>query len=208
MKFIIRQYRESFSHFKNSAGKIFILCLLLFALIGLAAAAVGLYYKDAANNIMQFIIESIQKKNIINEQGAIDVVKLFFNNLAASAIAVCVGFIPFLFLPVIYVMFLNSAILGITYAYMINSGQSPFIFFISIAPHGIFELAAVIYAIALGTELCFSLSRKIAGREIDLNYTVKSVFRAFVTLIIPLLVIAAVIEAYVTPDLSMYFRGI
>jgi len=67
-------------------------------------------------------------------------------------------------------------------------------------PHGIFELPAVILAAALGLSGGVRLINKIRGRgDYSVREKVTKNLRFFITFIVPLLLIAAIIEVFVTP---------
>jgi stage II sporulation protein M len=63
---------------------------------------------------------------------------------------------------------------------------------LKLLPHGIFELPAIILALAFGLRTgMFIFSKK---PELEFRYRIKNALRVFVFVIVPLLVIAAIIE--------------
>jgi stage II sporulation protein M len=137
---------------------------------------------------------------------------LFYHNARASVIAVAAGVVPLACLPVLDPL-ANGATLGLLASVSKHQGLNvPLLFLKSVAPHGIFELPAVLYATSVGIYLSLTLGklarevwRKRGGREPQgpaaadsLNLTGK-VVRSFVLVVLPLLLIAAIIEACITP---------
>ena len=75
-------------------------------------------------------------------------------------------------------------------------------FLIGILPHGILELPALLVSFALGLYLCWTLSYKIClQRERSFRLALKEVGRAYLLIVVPLLLAAAGTETYVTPVL-------
>ncbi len=152
-------------------------------------------------------------------------VTLFYHNLRASLVAVAGGLVPFLCLPVLDPL-LNGAVLGFLVSISRRSGLDPVRLIITgVLPHGVFELTAVLYATSVGFYLSLTLGKRIlaARREkraleataasggfegpdsdpvrLDAAALAVRVARSFLLVILPLLVIAAFVEAFVTPHL-------
>ncbi len=82
-----------------------------------------------------------------------------------------------------------------------------------ILPHGIIEFAAFFYALSLGLLLCFQRSRRILkkkqmqetvfGRQVVISsehdLTLRRLTRIFLLIVTPLVLLAAFIEAFITP---------
>ena len=136
---------------------------------------------------------------------------LFRNNTIACIIAVVSGFVPFLFLPVI-TLFVNAAVLGVLGGVYQNMGMSVAgMYVFGIMPHGIFELPAILLSLAMGIRLCYCLVRRICEGRYNrgiVKETLTGALRTFMLVIIPLLIIAALIESQLTPILLMKFMGL
>jgi stage II sporulation protein M len=63
---------------------------------------------------------------------------------------------------------------------------------LKLLPHGIFELPAIILALAFGLRIGMFFYSK--NPELEFKYRVKNALRVFVFIIVPLLIIAAIIE--------------
>jgi stage II sporulation protein M len=162
---------------------------------------------------------------------AVLAVTIFYHNVRASVVAVAAGLVPFLCLPVLDPL-LNGGVLGFLVSVSRRSGLDPTrLILTGILPHGVFEIAAVLYAASVGAYLSLSLGRGIlaarrkkkglerpevppagdnaAEQESDpagpgaarAAALALSVARAFLLVILPLLLVAAFVEAFVTPHL-------
>ncbi len=134
---------------------------------------------------------------INGDTNAILAIKVFLNNLQACLL-----------------LFLGGASLGVLTAFVLATNglvigaiievvreQKGLIFVLAaIAPHGIFELPAFVIAGALGFLLARGLWRDLHGRE-DAGVTALRLGRHFLTIVVPLIAVAAIIEAFITPEI-------
>ena len=99
-----------------------------------------------------------------------------------------------------------APVLGLFAGVYVNNGISLLAYFAGIVPHGIFELPALILALSSGIYLCRKVTDYVRHNEKGvMGPLMKDLLRLFVMHIIPLLMAAAVIEAYVTPQLLKLF---
>jgi stage II sporulation protein M len=149
---------------------------------------------------------------------------LFYHNARASIVAVAAGAVPFLFLPILDPL-VNGGVLGLVCSIAKHQGLDvPRLLLTQVLPHGIFELTAVLYATSLGLYLSMGLGnaaaeawrrrkRRRAGEQ-DLIESgadgagtseaagvLRNVVRSFVLVVLPLLLIAAFVEGFITPAL-------
>jgi stage II sporulation protein M len=143
---------------------------------------------------------------LINEQGQIKTIDLILNNLRVSLLAIVAGIVPFLFLPMV-ILLINSVILGVMMG--IFAGQSVkmsiLMFLAGVLPHGIFELTAIFISVACGTFLCSTVTKKIRGKNkgAKISNVIKNSLKAFFIIVVPLIVVAGLIESFVTPAIIM-----
>jgi stage II sporulation protein M len=156
---------------------------------------------------------------------------LFYHNARASFFAAAAGWIPFLCLPA-FDPLLNGAVLGLVVSIARHMGMNvPSMVLTGIAPHGIFELPAILYVTSVGVTVSLTLGKKILASHPSLDrfrrkgrapaaeseegeagprgvealpgireLAAKAV-RSFGLVVLPLLLVAAVIEAFVTSQL-------
>lgn len=129
---------------------------------------------------------------------------IFFNNLRACALTVLMGFIPFVYL-VFMVLFPNASLMGAVFSVAKIEKLGKMILF-GILPHGIFELPALFISMALSVYLCTFITKKIFKKEDKkFMYALKEVFLTFLIIVLPLLILAGIIEGVVTPILLTKF---
>jgi uncharacterized membrane protein SpoIIM required for sporulation/ABC-type transport system involved in multi-copper enzyme maturation permease subunit len=90
------------------------------------------------------------------------------------------------------------------------AGLNPLVFLaVFILPHGILELAAVVLGMGFGLRLGACIMSPPPGFSISegLLLSLADLLKVFVLLVIPLLLLAAVVEVYVTPLVVMRFFG-
>ena len=207
MKFIITQYKKSFEYFRE-IKKIFFLCLTGFIFLSIAMHFVFLMQPEATTQLFDKLSEFIDGLNI-PLGGWACFTGIFLNNIKAMFFSIIYGFIPFLFIPII-VLCTNIMSISVVSAYSIISGNSGIYVLLSmilgVVPHGIFEIPAICLAVTLGINLCSKLNKKIIGNEeVVFSYTVKQTFRMFITFILPLTIVAALVETFITPLILVSF---
>jgi stage II sporulation protein M len=156
---------------------------------------------------------------------------LLFHNARASVVAMAAGVVPFLFVPILDPI-LNGGVLGLLVSIARHQRLDvPRLVLTQILPHGVFELTAVLYATSLGLYLSAGMGKtavaawrarqdhragRIAsgagpesqagagpeGTESDVAGLILGVVRSFVLVVLPLLAIAAFVEAFITPHLG------
>ena len=127
---------------------------------------------------------------------------LFIQNSRANLFVMISGLIPFLFIPVI-IMILNAvangfAIGGFALVYQLSFLKS---FLGGIAPHGVLEYAVNILGFALGITLCKQMISGIKIKNIitTMPYYIINSLRVYILVILPVLLIAGIIESTITP---------
>ena len=130
---------------------------------------------------------------------------IFINNsikiLLAMLLGVMFGLIPLFFILV------NAFIIGIVlYVSSMKIGMLPSIMLI--LPHGIIEIPALILGCSYGLWLGKMLILKIIGKEVPMMDCIKYSIIQYVKFIIPMLIIAALVETYLTPFISTFFMKI
>jgi stage II sporulation protein M len=142
------------------------------------------YSRDLLDVFSQklFLFENLKKTPLF--------ILIFFNNAAIALLMILSGFFFALF-P-IFLLFSNGEILGIVLG--VTYGNIGFLTLISsLLPHGIFEFPAIILSAALGLRLGVKFFLFLVKKDIFLIYLKESLI-IYVELIMPLLLLAAIIE--------------
>lgn len=161
-----------------------------------------------AQSVLSLYMPNVEA--VTGEDGTLSLLSLFRSNLFACVTCVGLGFIPFVFLPA-WALLSNGMMIGALLAIVQASGAVSLTKTIALGllPHGIFELPAFFLSMAMGIYLCRTLTMKIFGRakEEKILPMLNGIAKGFVMIVIPLLIIAAVLECYLTPQL-MSLAGI
>ncbi len=188
-------WRAEYGRYVGMTAAAFLVLLVL-------AYAAGRLFPDIPVTVISAFNEDIAGSGIVQEDGSFNVLALFANNLRAMVLGILYGFIPFLYLPAL-ALGVNAAILGML-ASLID-GQW-LLLAAGILPHGIFELPALFLSLAAGLCLCKNINAYIRKNEKGImKPLLLNILRVTVLLVLPLLVIAAVMETYVTPALMQLF---
>ena len=134
---------------------------------------------------------------------------IWVNNILASFGTIALGIL--LLFPSIFILLENGIVLGIFQKIIgVQNGVAPIWFYLSLLPHGIFEIPALIIATALGIRFG-SIPLRLLYYEHKANGTpplFKDFFkdlRCYAVLIVIMLVVAAILEVTVSPYLVKMF---
>lgn len=173
------------------------------ALIVLAFAA-GLIFPAVPAQVLTLFSQQMADAGVVSESGSISVPVLLWNNLRAMVLSVLYGFIPFIYLPALSLGV--NALLGLFAAYFLNNGISILAYLGGILPHGIFELPALVISLACGIYLCSRINQYVRKNTRGIMApTLKNIVRVLALTVLPLLAVAAAVEAYVTPAVMQFF---
>ena len=145
-----------------------------------------------------FLIDVIRKfiEEILSRTSDLSFFELFLfifkNNLSTAFFGLFLG-VFFGFFPVMLVI-LNGYVLG--FVINLSVGTSGIASLWRLFPHGIFEIPALILSLGLGLKLGMFVFAKAGKRKKVLAYNLKNSLRVFVFVILPLLLIAGIIEAW------------
>lgn len=197
-----QQFRAIGDFWRAEYGRYVGMTAAAFLVLLVLAYAAGRLFPDIPVTVISAFNEDIAGSGIVQEDGSFNVLALFANNLRAIVLGVLYGFIPFLYLPAL-ALGVNAAILGML-ASLID-GQW-LLLAAGILPHGIFELPALFLSLAAGLCLCKNINVYIRKNEKGvMKPLLLNILRVVALLVLPLLVIAAVMETYVTPALMQLF---
>ncbi|UGV41917.1 stage II sporulation protein M [Methanococcoides orientis] len=130
---------------------------------------------------------------------------IFFNNAIKSLMAFVLG-LAFGLIPLLFVVS-NGYILGVvTY---LESQENGFTYiFLGILPHGIIELPMILISAAMGVRMGINVLNALAGRYVDIKGEFKKGINVFFRFIMPMLLLAAGIETFITPVIIGLYTGI
>ncbi len=186
--------------------KTVLLCSAGFLIAGFLGCVAGHLSPEIITEMLNSFAQVVEDAGVVNEDGTFSPFALLANNWSAMLISALYGFFPFLFFPAVS-LFSNGFLMGVMAAmYQIN-GISMTVFFAALIPHGIFELPALVLSIACGIYLCLQVNRAIlrSPNRPPLLETFCDLLRVMLLLVAPMTIIAAFVEAYVTPIVMSFF---
>jgi uncharacterized membrane protein SpoIIM required for sporulation len=142
-------------------------------------------------------------------QGQLSAPFLFLNNTRAVAIIFLAGMVSFGVLGIMLYM-INIAFIGGVYALVELLGLNSFqIFLAGVVPHGIFEIPALMIGSAVVLYFSATLVTPQTGKSMGevILELLADWAKIFIGLVVPLLAIAALIEAYISPRLLLNVIG-
>jgi stage II sporulation protein M len=178
------EYVKSWEFIKES--KYFILVSIL---AFLALAIVGFFFPAPAfieSKILEFLVELFEKTK---GMGARELSWFIFENNLKSSFFGVLGGIVFGIFP-FFSSLLNGYVVGFVSRIGVAEAGLPILW--RLAPHGIFELPAIFISFGLGIKLGTFVFKKNRWLTFK-NYLLNSI-RVFVLVVLPLLIIAAIIE--------------
>jgi stage II sporulation protein M len=180
---------------ENGLGRAVIIISLLFfstILIGW----VGTAQNHAVGEEFMKMFEKDVARQVMGGSDAEVGGKLFLNNLEACLLLFLGGASFGIF--TIFIMSLNGIVIGAILEIVHEQHSAAFVA-AAILPHGIFEIPGFIIAGALGIMLSQSLVNEYYGKG-DAAADTQRLARNFVLLVLPLIAVAALVEAFITPQ--------
>ena len=177
--------------------------MILAAVLGFGVA---MLLPETAMRMLNNFMEQIAQSGVIDEEGQVSVFALLMNNWRAMLVSALYGLIPFLFLPLVSLL-TNGLLVGVLFGIYQANGMSLPALLAGLAPHGIFELPALIFSIACGIRLCRNMCLLVTSspQKAPFMALAEDLLRVLVLVIAPLTVAAAFVECYVTPVVMGWF---
>jgi len=199
-KFIIREWNSAGKYFFENLKQTYYIFLGLF--VAFVIINVMLFQNNPQTTEVYYkeLVTLFQGKDILNNTGLSLWFWIFINNLWAGGLTIAAGFIPFLFLP-IFSLLSNATIVGLIGAVYQIDGVGWIPFLAGILPHGIIEIPALILSVTLGVHICYVLVKTVTKKNFkgELKQAILASLQIFFLWIIPLFIVAAFIESFMTP---------
>ena len=207
-----RWYRQDVAQALRRVAPSFLITFL----IGAGAILSAYYYVNANMPHVALTDAKLQDTlKLINSffqgggDGTLSVGWLFWHNLQAEVVIFGLGIFSFGVLSIL-AFIANFALIGAVLGALPSMGLSPWLVFVSgILPHGIVELPSIILISAAALHMGLRLVTPEESRTIGetLILTVADVLKLLIAVCIPLLIVAAIIEANITPRLLIAAIG-
>ena len=161
---------------------------------------------DLRARLAEMMFSTLNAKDLSDASGNISFLALFLNNVEATAFIMLYGLVPFIQLPAL-ALGINAMVLGVMAAWYAAEGISPLAYLAALLPHGVLELPALFLAFGTGLYICGQLTRRCrkdqSARPLWACMTLASQMLLWV--LVPLLLAASFVEAYVTPAVAALF---
>lgn len=182
--FFAENYRKC-SKFAFECRWFFVFATGIFALMFLIGFIFPVFFREEIFNMIRLLILEVEGKSSFEL-----VVFIFLNNLKASFFAMILG----IFLGVL--PFVTTVVNGYLLGFVSREAVATngLLTMWRLLPHGIFELPAIIFSIGIGFKLGVSVFSKLAGKKKGFGYVFREGLRFFVFVILPLLIVAGIIE--------------
>ena len=177
-------YIQSWNYVKESRNFIYIIIgvFFIFSLIGFFIPAPDIL----SEQILKFIQELLEKTENMSQGELISFI--FLNNLQSSFFGMIFGI--FLGIFSIIAGIANGYLLGFVASMSVKNEGS--LILLKLLPHGIFELPAVFISLGMGLKLGMFVFQKEKFESLKRDFW--NSLRVFLFIVIPLLIIAGIIE--------------
>ena len=192
---IFRRYAELSKAWRAGLSNEVFRASVAFLILTVLFFAIALALPQIREPLVNLVVTAMGSVGAVAEDGSISPTILFFSNLQTCIFIMIYGLIPFLQLP--------ALTLGLN-AWYAAEGISPLVYLVLLVPHGIFELPALAMALGTGLLVCKQITGRLRKRAdaCSLSECVVLMSRVLLLALVPLLLIAALIEAYITPLLA------
>lgn len=168
-----------------------LISLAIFSIFGLSG------YSMRGEESQKILEELMNLFGPLKELNVFVLVALIFFNNSLKALAAIFSGLAFGIGPLVFLV-INGTLIGI----VIKGASQQYgamVTMISLLPHGILEIPSIILASALGFRLGSGVFQKILGKDSQVKSDMKRSLIIFVVIILPVLLIAALLEVFVTP---------
>lgn len=195
--------------FIKKANKFMIFNIILSVLLGIIFFIIGMNINDFSDYPNLNLNNKVD--NSLN-----GLIEIFCNNafiMPLTSLIIALIPIPYLYLiPAISTIFSLSMAIGIQFAYKFNEGT---VLLLGILPHGLLE----IYIMSILLSLLFALNKYIRNSLVNLfkkNKTylpkflnvITSICKGYLLVMLPLTLICALIEVFITPNWYQFLKNI
>jgi len=183
---------------------------LFFTLLSIFFIALVMGYQFASSNPQageRFVDQLFEGFKFIDFSNPLEVFGIIFlNNALKSLVSLLSGFFFGIF-PLFFIL-INGYMIGIV-VFVKGSEVGFETILLTLLPHGILEIPAVVLASAYGMRLGHLFYRKVfRGEQADIGSAVKFFLKKFGRIVVPILFAAAFVETFITPLLVSRLVGI
>ena len=178
-----------------------------FPVLAVLAFVLCMAFPALRENLLSYVLSAMNGTGAVNEDGTLSALAIFSNNLRATVFIMAYGLIPFIQFPAL-ALGVNALVIGVLAAWYVTEGYPITAFLAGILPHGLLELPALVIAFSVGLFVCGHVTRRLFRRDESALHIWDSLVlmsRTLLLVLFPLLAVAAVLEAYITPLVASLF---
>ena len=172
---------------------------LLFIIAGAFGFIVAQQFPSEAGEAIE---NTIRELSFIGELSQIEIFFVILLNNSLKAFFMMLLGTLFGVIPVIFIL-LNGYAIGVVISVMTAEAGITSIL-LGILPHGIFEIPAILIAAGYGVWLGEMFSKKLRNKN-TFTPNLKIVFKKYINIILPIILLSALIETFLTDELLALF---
>lgn len=171
-----------------------------FAVLVVIGFAAGMLRPEAVEPLMRIFVNAAASAGLYEVEGVSLMATILSNNLLSLLTVITMGLVPFAYLSALE-LGVNAMLLGGLAAFYQREGLGLAAYLAGTLPHGVFELPALVIGCATGLYLCRAVTNSLLGNGNAkvVASVLSQCLRVYCHYILPLMAIAAFLEAFVTP---------
>ena len=197
--------KKTMLYFQNIKAYFYSLRPYIFfcSIIFIASIFLGYFTAYSYPNETQKIIDEIKEMWApVHDATSLDLfIFIVFNNISKIAMMIAFGIIFGIF-PIFF-LFANGFIVGV-FACVVAETISWQMFLVGVLPHGVIEIPALILGGAMGVKLGKVFSDRVFKKKEGVKKEFFLALEFFLKILIPLFILAAIIEAFITASLIKF----
>ncbi|MBZ3776977.1 stage II sporulation protein M [Lentilactobacillus otakiensis] len=183
---------DSFDRLKKVYLKSMIRYLIVMAIVWIGVLIYAKFFMSTGQMVHHFS-SGIAK----DPTSSTNFLPLFFWNLGGAGMVILLGIIP---LPIYWYYILTNAV---SVGMVISIIGNPILMFLGgVLPHGIFEISAQLVAAAISARIAwYGMNRLFRRKKQEVKYfdLLKQSLIDYLVLVLPLMLMAGIVETYITP---------
>ncbi len=169
-------------------------------IIFISGLTAGIISYDQVKEGIPSLMETVYS-GIISESVYATIINVIIRNLWASSIITVLGITVFLSG---ILLFFNGFILGVVIRLAYSNGLNLLNIILGIIPHGLFEIPALLISASVGMRMGLELIRSPPKERIkNICTSIKEASQVYLTIVIPLLILAAFVEIMISRNLIL-----
>ncbi|MBQ9648084.1 MAG: stage II sporulation protein M [Oscillospiraceae bacterium] len=171
-----------------------------FVLLIMIGFTLGMLRPEAVEPLMRMFTDAAASAGLYQVEGGVLMATILANNLLSLLLIIAAGLVPVLRLSALS-LGLNAMLIGGLAAYYRTSGLGLAAYLAGTLPHGLTELTALVLSCAAGFYLCYAVNGAVFGdgSAQRVARVLSECLRVYTHWVVPLLVLSAFLEAFVTP---------